>query len=133
MRNSLEEYNKKIQKIELILKDDTMLDKYINDIDKNEITIPKGINDRILSQIKKQEVNKKEAINSKSKYYNILKVAACTAFAILIWETNLSTGLTKKDDFRHKLNIDKFYENVDNTFKNINNFLMTPHSVSKGE
>lgn len=76
----------KIEKINQLLSDQKELDTYIEDLEKQDVCVPRELNKNILLKVQRQ----------KNKYYmNICKIAACLIFGLAICRTDF----IMKDDF----------------------------------
>lgn len=116
--------DEKIMKIDKLLSDDKKFNKYIENIEKQNILDNESLKNRILSKVKG------EAPKKKIGYINILKIAACTIFAIFVCEL----AVIKDDTFRkegavtgtgeNKLSI--MYTNMKTKLNDINGIMLNP-------
>ena len=74
------EMNKKIHEIDNLLSNEDEMLKYIESIEQKQIKVPKNLKEGIKRSI--NEVKIKRKIN----YLDILKIVACTLFAVIIYE-----------------------------------------------
>lgn len=72
----IDDINKKIEKINLILSDDNLLKTYIEDIESKKFDVPKDLNKNI-----RKKLDTRKSISK----FSILKIAACTVFAVIMW------------------------------------------------
>lgn len=115
--------NKKIQKIDKLLEDDSLLEKYINDIEVTQISYPDKLEDKILSK-----VNKKKQI----KYTSILKMAACMILALILCQTDF----IKNANFANKqenYQVAQKQSYLDEKVNQFSNFFMKPIILEKGD
>ncbi len=79
--------NKKIEQIENLLNCNTELEKYIKDIESSNIDIPNNLENILLEKFSNIETPPKiKKINTiKENTVKILKIAACTMFALIMW------------------------------------------------
>ncbi len=86
MKNDKEQFEleEKILRINLLLDNDDLLENYLDNIENKELEVPKELSNNIMKSIEKNE-NKNKNLRSTINIYSILKIAACTIFAILIW------------------------------------------------
>ncbi|MNP70052.1 hypothetical protein D3C76_1662340 [compost metagenome] len=67
----------------------------------------------------------------KEDYRNILKVVACTIFALLVWETSLSKDIESRSIHKTTIKENSIYTNISNTIENMNDFFMKPFNGHK--
>lgn len=103
MKKDVIDIDSRIKKIDKLLENSNYFDEYINKISKKEITIPDKLNEKILKSIeefkeksKEKSKEKNQEKNKNSYIYEILKIAACTVFSLIIW--NISP---KIDDMKN--------------------------------
>lgn len=139
----------KIKKIDNLLNGNTNLELYIESIENSNISVPSDMEDKIFEKlnIKKKDkkeqgkvikleekiTNKnenipKESKASKSKYFDILKIAACTVFALILWEFVFSKQAmyASDKDFKPDRNADKVYEKIEDVTDKISEIMMKP-------
>ena len=120
---------KKIELIDRLLEDDEMLDKYINNLEHNTQSIPYNLNKKILTSINDKKINNKKSSNN--MFFDILKVAACTTFVLILWQfvfSNPTTYATTNTDIKES----EVYENIDNIIKKVSEFLKSPLNFERG-
>jgi hypothetical protein len=118
----------KIKHIDLLLENEEALNEYVKNVECQEIKIPENLSKNIIAKIKSTESKEKLRKVYTPKYIalSILKIAACTVFAVLIWQSQFSVGSTYEKIISNKGDSFGVYEKVDNTMKSINQFFMTP-------
>lgn len=142
-----------LKKVEVLLRSDTQIQQYIEGIEQDELSVPTGLENRILQGIQyhenkeiksttkkepKEEKNqrkKKENIKIRRKKYtkyDVLKIAACTVFALIVWETSLSKPVSYASNTSY-VKKHQFYEQLDKTIKGISDFCMTRVHLGGGE
>lgn len=154
MRKEELELEYKINKIDNFLNGSANLELYIESIENSNIDVPSDIEDRILSKLKikktehkketeikqfKSEIinitdkNKKEKIGKKHKYFDILKIAACTVFALFIWEVVFSKQemYASNKDMKLDKNQEKVYERIENVTNKVSEFMMKPGTFER--
>lgn len=120
----------KLNKIEMLLNDETTLDKYIEEIDEKELNMPINLQSKLLSNTERKFNIKVFVVE---QYANILKIAACTIFAILMWENTLPKDFGNSKPFEMGIKQSSIYASIDNTLKNINSFFTKPINLNKEE
>lgn len=144
----------KIKKIDNLLNGNSNLELYIDSIENSNINVPSNIEEKIFEKLKikknenkqqekvinleegKSEINtknKNESKLNKNKYFDILKVAACTVFALIVWEFVFSkqTMYATDKDFKPDSSTDKMYEKVEVITDKISEFMMKPISFER--
>lgn len=118
--------DEKIKLIDSLLEDDSKLDKYINSIEDKNIDTPKDLNENIRKLVIKK-------INRKSKkLFEILQIAACTVFALVLWEiVSLNPESNRTYQSRQKLYNAK--EQIQGVVNNFSDLLMKPSDFKGGE
>ena len=139
----------KIKKIDNLLNGNTNLELYIESIENSNISVPSDMEDKIFEKlnIKKKDkkeqgkvikleekiTNKnenipKESKASKNKYIDILKIAACTVFALILWEFVFSKQAmyASDKDFKPDKSTDKVYEKIEAVTDKISEIMMKP-------
>lgn len=130
--------NKKINKIDNLLDNEIEFNKYIEQLEaisELDYNITASLNYNILNKINSVDNSSKEAniIKFKNKLPNILKIVACTLFAIIMWETVFSSKVSYATN--QNINIEKtesFYEKIDEKLKEINNFFINSIKKERG-
>lgn len=113
---------KKIEKIDKLLSDEKELNKYIENLEKQKVCIPKDINNNILNKIK----NKK-----KIKYINICKITACLIFGLAICRTKFITNDNVNIYKEEKSTTSK--TTIQEKFSDMCSFLNTPINKERNE
>lgn len=139
----------KIKKIENLLNGNTNLELYIESIENSNISVPSDMEEKIFEKLNikkndKKEQSKvvkleekitnknenipKESKASKSKYFDILKIAACTVFALILWEFVFSKQAmyASGKDFKPDKSTDKVYEKIEAVTDKISEIMMKP-------
>lgn len=123
----MKDINDKILELEEILKDSNKFDNYINKMENEVIQIPNDLNNKILNKITNFEKLKTQQkvfkSSMKNKYMSIIKIVACTVFAIFVWETSLASI----NPTIH-LNNKNIYNNLDHKIKSINEVFMKDYN-----
>lgn len=126
----------RIKEIEKILKDEVLFNNYIEKIEKLNIDVPNDLESNIISKL---ELHSKKEIEDETKVYkfkiqDILKIVACTIFAVTMWQFTLSKSFATYSLDEQKNNQEKIeiYDKVDNLMKSMNGFFMNPINL-KGE
>lgn len=83
--NKLQRINNKILKATILLDDEELLEKYINTINIKDDYIPEDLSNTILKKVNLEKSKKENKYKKYLNMYSILKIAACTIFAIIIW------------------------------------------------
>ncbi|MDO4282955.1 MAG: hypothetical protein Q4D02_04885 [Clostridia bacterium] len=118
----------KINEIDKLLDDDSLLNDYVSMIDNSNVEIPSGLESRILNGIKVRRINKQYQSN---KFVDILKIVACTVVAICIWNSSIPSNIcyaTSKNIKRSDV-----YTKFDSVISDINAFFMTPIKLERRE
>ncbi|MEG0872906.1 MAG: hypothetical protein RSG48_02950 [Clostridia bacterium] len=134
----------KLKEIDVLLNSQEKLDKYIVLLEKSssdELDIPLNLGKKIHSKINKEincnkNIQKENIIkinkgkDKKTKYLDILKIAACTAFALIMWETILSKPVTYGVE---DINIKKedFYEITERVMNNVSDACLKPFHIER--
>lgn len=119
----------KIKKIDNLLKNDELLEKYITNISNSDFDIPSDLTENILKKINKEEAKILQKAY-KFNYFDILKIAICTLFALIIWQ-NCSTKTVIYASSNEKK--EEIYTNIDSAMQSINNFFMKPVNIERRE
>lgn len=119
----------KIELINKLLKDDMKFNEYISGIDSKDIKVPTNLNTKIYSYIRNSDnhINKKD-----SKFFNILKIAACAIFAIIVWKVSLD-NLELENSYKYSKNIYDTKENIHAVMNSFSDILMKPSDIKGGE
>lgn len=131
----IENINKKIDKIDSMLLDIELFDKYINDMELMKCDVPEDLDNKILKKIRFKKINNEETTVKKiNKFYfkDIIKIAACTVFAIMMWQFVLSKPTAYAGNENMNVKKNEIYNTIDEKMKMVNEFFMKPVSV-KGE
>lgn len=111
----------KLKKIDEILSDDSILEKYIYEIEKNKTQVPANLEKRINLTINK---------NKKNKYTCIFKIAACLIFSLAICRTDF----IKNDNFKkYEFNIKTTNITKNEKISEFCEWLKTPLELEKEE
>lgn len=121
----------KINDIEFILNNNIEFEEYINEISNNQIENPVDLNVKIMKNIENKVKSKNVTKKQNLRFSNILKIVACTLFAIIIWETVFSSNVSyasheKIQPSKIQVIYNKFSEKVSNKLEEINNFFKKP-------
>lgn len=121
----------KIDKIDKLLENDDYFEKYIQDISMYHINVPSTLETDIISRLKLPSncKSKSETKVYKFKMQDILKIVACTVFAVAMWQFTLSkytsvAYASQKENIRYERH--QIYDKIDNVMKSINGFFMNP-------
>lgn len=145
-------YEKQMAEIDEILASDTELEQYMNKIENTDTYVPSSLQHRILNGIayashgnmlpkeKKENIKEKEPVSEEGKVtskpkvtkFDILKIAACTLFALIMWETTLSKPVSYASS-NENIKKNEFYEKFDQTMKSISDFCMTRVHLEGGK
>ena len=112
----------KLNQIQALLEDESLLQKYIGTLESSNSEIPRGLNHRMINNIKYSSQHKKK--RSKNRMIGVLKIVACTVFAIFIWSSVLSSNISYATTKNVKRT--EFYEKFDQIFQNVSDFFMKP-------
>lgn len=108
----------RLEEIDKLLNDNNLLDKYINILENSNIDIPIGLENRVLNGVQ-SNITKKS-----NKFFDILKIVACTVVALCIWSSTLTSNTSYATNKSIKRS--EFYTKFDSVVENISNFFMTP-------
>lgn len=155
----------RIKEIDELLLNENLYNSYIEKVEKKDIVLPDGLEKRIIIKIEeeakkvkkktksfkevkitgakedkkglKDEENKKyfKVYSNKEKLYDILKIAACTMFAVGIWKfaptfsnfNNLSNNENVEVAEKSESRIFKIAEKIDETSR----FLISPMEIKE--
>lgn len=122
----------KLEKIDMLLENDKSFEEYISSIEKMEMSVPVNLEKNICSKINHLSKYKKDTKVYKFKFQDILKIVACTIFAVAMWQFTLSKPIdaSQKDSRREERN--QVYDKIDGFMKNVNDFFMEPRNM-KGD
>lgn len=145
----------KIKKIDNLLNGSANLEFYVESIENSNISVPSDMEEKILERLNidknnnikkkniislKEETSKRKSISKEendkvksNKYFDILKIAACTVFALVIWEFIFSKQPTYATDKNIKpdSNTVKMYEKIETVTDKISEFMMKPVSFER--
>lgn len=118
----------KLKRIDAMLEDESKLNEYIKGIENESVKIPDNLSKNIIAKIKEVDDSneRKKIYTPKYITFNILKIAACTVFAIVIWQSQFSDEFTYEQMVSSKRNSHEVYNKINDTMKSINQFFMTP-------
>ncbi len=111
-----------IKRIDEILNDDEVFEKYICQMENSNLDIPETLNKKILEKVKGRK---------KNIYLDIVKVAACTILAISIWNMTSSANISYATNTGIKESA--IYTKFDQFMSDVNNFFMKPIRFERGE
>lgn len=112
----------KIEKINQLLSDERELDAYIENLEKQDVCVPKDLNKNILVKVQ----------NKKNKYYmNVCKIAACLIFGLAICRTDFIIN-DNFDDYQEKESTSSKIE-IREKFSDVCSFLRTPINIEGKE
>ena len=125
------EMNKKIHDIDNLLWNEDEMLKYIESIEQKQIKVPKDLKEGIKRSI--NEVKIKRKIN----YLDILKIVACTLFALIIYEASLSKNIygmnDKKQIEAEETKIEHTIDKIQDISNNVKDFFMKPLNIKGGK
>lgn len=125
----MDNINSKIEEIDKLLNDTSLLSSYIEDIENINIELPPDLEDSLINRFNNSKnINKNVFLENSIK---IFKIAACTIFALVIWNVSLSKPIvTEETDKDTSVQIQS---NIDNTFKSVSEFLLTPIKIERND
>lgn len=112
--------NDRIEEIDKLLNDDNLLDKYIDILENSNFEIPIGLENRVLNGVYSQN----NIIKKTSKFFDILKIVACTVVALCIWSSTLTSNTSYATNKSIKRS--EVYTKFDSVVEKISDFFMTP-------
>lgn len=116
------DFMNKIEKINQLLSDEKELDAYIENLEKQDVCVPKDLNKNILTKVQ----------NKKNRYYmNICKIAACLIFGLAICRTDFimqDNFVTKQEKQSSSTKIQ-----MQEKFSDVCSFLRTPINIEGKE
>lgn len=118
----------KIDEIDKLLNDDSLLTDYINMIENSNLEIPVGLENRILNGVNIKSINKPMREN---KFVGILKIVACTVVALCIWNFSVPSNISYATNKNIKRS--EFYTKFDSVMEDVSAFFMTPIKLERGE
>ncbi|MEG2485046.1 MAG: hypothetical protein RSB51_06200 [Clostridia bacterium] len=128
------EIENKINEIQTLINNEDALAKYINEIENTECAVPKDLNSKIISKINEKYKETDKVLSFKLNYPNILKIAACTIFSLVIWQVTIANNVSYANSFeRTNKKVNTAYENIDNSIKKLNHFFMQPVKLERGK
>lgn len=113
-------------KIDMLLEDDTLFEKYINKIENESIVIPENLNKKILNNINVlKQKNIKKSIN-KYKFIDFLKVSCFTILTLLIWELGYpNLNNLEYNNFDKKIELLNIANQKENISQKIGDFFLS--------
>ncbi len=126
----------KIDEINIILNNNIEFEKYIDEVSNNDVDIPKDLNLKIMDNIENNDKIRNIIKNQKIRFSNILKIVACTLFAIIIWETVFSSSVSyasheKIQPSKIQVMYNKISDKINDKLEEINNFFTK--SIERGK
>ncbi len=121
-------------KINMLLEDDTLFEKYINKIENESIVIPENLNKKILNNINvlKQKNNKKSM--NKYKFIDFLKVSCFTILTLLIWELGYpNLNNLEYNNFDKKIELLNIANQKENISQKIGDFFLSPSNTKSNK
>lgn len=118
----------RINRIDRLLNNDSLLNEYIDKIENSNFEIPEGLDKRVLNIIYTQD---KKIIKKSNRFVEILKIVACTVVALCIWNSTLTSNTSYATNKSIKRS--EFYTKFDSVMEDISNFFMTPIIFERGE
>lgn len=119
----IEKRYKKIKEIEKIMSSDKKLEEYISFLEEKTENVPDNLSENIMSKIDEHKLRTEAA---HEKFSSILKIAACTIFALIMWHS-----MPKDIDFEN-LNESKLSKSIDELSINVNKIFMGDINIFKG-
>lgn len=117
----------KLDRIDKLLNNDNLFEEYINKIENSNFEIPIDLEKKILCGIYSKSNNVKKT----NRFFDILKIVACTVVALCIWNSTLTSNTSYATNKSIKRS--EFYTKFDSVIENISNFFMTPITIERGE
>lgn len=117
----------KLNRIDKLLNNDNLFEEYINKIENSNFEIPIDLEKKILCGIYSKSNNVKKT----NRFFDILKIVACTVVALCIWNSTLTSNTSYATNKSIKRS--EFYTKFDSVIENISNFFMTPITIERGE
>lgn len=115
-------FMKEIEKINQLLSDENKFESYIENLEKQDVCVPKDLNKNIFEKVQ----------NHKKKYYmNICKIAACLIFGLAVCRTDF----IMQDDFvlrKEKQTLSAKVQ-IQEKFSDVCSFLRTPINIEGKE
>lgn len=124
----IEKIESKIKKIDSILEDNTYFDNYLKEIEKRDIKVPVDLNEKLKNSLAKEEKH----IN-KVRYYDILRIAACTILALLLWQITLPSVTSYATVDLEKTRGEEIYTKIDETMEKVSEFFNSPVNLERRE
>ncbi|MEG2348651.1 MAG: hypothetical protein RSB67_03285 [Clostridia bacterium] len=135
----IEKINTKLKKIEKMLIDDKLLNKYIENIEKTEdqkFNIPVDLEIKLKTRIKdEQKLRPKLKLVINKKFIDVSKIAACTILALLLWQITFPSFITyaSTDHRTYKIKGQEIYIKIDNGMKKLSKFFNSPIKFERRE
>lgn len=123
----INEYKNKINKIDKLLKDNNYFNDYIEDIENKQIDVPLNIEYNL-----KQKITN-ENPNNKYKFYDILKIAACTILALMLWQITFPSFVSYANVSDKDCNNREIYNEIDSTMIKFSEFFNNPINFERGD
>lgn len=145
-----------VEKIDNILASDENLESYLSTIENNKFAVPHDLENRLKQKIlhlvpeKKGNVisldtepiiqshhqdRKQEPKRKQMRMFDIVKIAACAVFAVLIWEVAMLSPSRNEED-NTKAKSQKNHEilaNINQATRSVSEFLMKPINLERRE
>ncbi len=120
----MKDINIKIEKIDKLLEDDDYLNEYIRSLDKKDIKVSKDLKTKITNRLEKR--------GKKISYINVLKIAACTIFAVTICECSILFEKQRPEVVKED-KISSVYSAIMVKLNDINEMMLSPIVFERGE
>lgn len=123
--------NDKIKTIDSLLDSDIELDKYISSIENSAIEIPNNLENDLLLQFN----TSKQRNIFKENTLKILKIVACTTFALIMWNYLVLTPIEMQPIVQKPIDITTNEPNTSfkDKLKIANDFLITPLNFERND
>ena len=124
-------------KIDILLENDILFEKYINKIENDECIIPKDLDKKLLNSI--NSLNQKNINKSKHtyKFIDFLKVSCFTVLTLLIWEVGYSNldnlNNLEYQTFDKKIELFNIANQRDNISQKIGDFFLSPINIESNK
>lgn len=137
MISKKEKIIEKIDMIDNLLIDDECLDDFIEKIDNKKLDIPQDLTQKINLKLKNYDIkNKEHHLKTYDKTFSILKIVACTIFAIIIWYSmpqDIDFSKNTEELAVNTKGIDQIlYDKINLFGQKVNNFFMVPIDLEGG-
>lgn len=121
-------------KIDMLLENDILFEKYINKIENEECILPKDLDKKLLNSI--NSLSQKNIKKSKNtyKFIDFLKVSCFTVLTLLIWEVGYSNlGNLEYQTFDKKIELFNIANQRDNISQKIGDFFLSPINIESNK